>query len=174
MTKYFILLSSGKDRPGIVDDISTLLYEKGANIEDSRMAVMGGCFSTMTLFSCTPEQAEAVEEGLIDLKALGLETHLHPAEDPAVRPVPSGLPLKFEIIAMDHPGIVQRVVHLLREHGVNIESLETQVNRAPHSGAPLFDLRLEGKVPAESSIAEIKEQLNRLAGEMNLDLIFKP
>ena len=82
MTKYFILLSSGKDRPGIVDDISTLLFDKGANIEDSRMAVMGGCFSSMTLISCNPEQAEAVKEGLADLRGLGLETYLHPAEDP--------------------------------------------------------------------------------------------
>ncbi len=174
MTRYFILLSSGKDRPGIVDDISTLLFDKGANIEDSRMAVLGGCFSSMTLFSCTPEQAEAVEKGLESLKELGLETYLHPAEDPAVRPPQAGLPLKFEIVAMDHPGIVQRVVRLLRRHGVNIESLDTQVTRAPLSGAPLFDLRIEAKVPAESSIANTKERLSRLAGEMNLDLIFKP
>jgi glycine cleavage system transcriptional repressor len=174
MTKYFILLSSGKDRPGIVDDISTLLFDKGANIEDSRMAVMGGCFSSMTLFSCTPEQAEAVKQGLEALRGLGLETHLHPAEDPAVRSVQAGLPLKFEIISMDHPGIVQRVVRLLRKHDVNIESLDTQITRAPLSGAPLFDLRLEAKVPAEGSIGKIKERLTRLAGEMNLDLIFKP
>jgi glycine cleavage system transcriptional repressor len=174
MPKYFILLSSGKDRPGIVDDISTLLFERGANIEDSRMAVMGGCFSSMTLFSCTPEQAEAVTEGLADLRGLGLETYLHPAEDPTGSPVRAGLPLKFEIISMDHPGIVQRVVRLLRKHDVNIESLDTQVTRAPLSGAPLFDLRLEAKVPAEGSIGEIKERLTRLAGEMNLDLIFKP
>ena len=86
----------------------------------------------------------------------------------------AGLPLKFEIIAMDHPGIVQRVVRLLRRHGVNIESLDTQVTRAPLSGAPLFDLRIEAKVPAESSIGGTKEELVRLAGEMNLDLIFKP
>ena len=174
MTKYLILLSSGKDRPGIVDDISTLLFDKGANIEDSRMAVMGGCFSSMTLFSCTAEQAEAVRQGLEGLRGLGIETHLHPAEDPAVRPVQAGLPLKFEIVAMDHPGIVQRVVRLLRRHGVNIETLDTQVTRAPLSGAPLFDLRIEAKVPAEGSIARTKEQLARLAGEMNLDLIFKP
>lgn len=174
MTKYFILLSSGKDRPGIVDDISTLLFDKGANIEDSRMAVMGGCFSSMTLFSCTAEQAEAVRAGLEDLRRLGLETYLHEAEDPTVSPIQAGLPLKFEIIAMDHPGIVQRVVRLLRQHDVNIESLDTQVTRAPLSGAPLFDLRLEAKVPAESPIGKIKEQLTRLAGEMNLDLIFKP
>ncbi len=174
MTQYFILLSSGKDRPGIVDDISTLLFGKGANIEDSRMAVLGGCFSSMILFSCTPEQAEAVKEGLGELRRLGLEAYLHPAENPAARPVRPGLPLKFEIIAMDHPGIVQHVVRLLREHDVNIESLETQVTRAPLSGAPLFDLRIEAKVPAEGSIAAIKEKLARLAGEMNLDLLYKP
>ena len=128
----------------------------------------------MTLFSCTKEQAEAVEKGLQDLKGVGLETHLHPAEDPTIHPAPAGLPLKFEMIAMDHPGIVQRVVRLLRKHDVNIETLDTQVARAPLSGAPLFDLRIEAKVPAESSIGEIKDQLARLAGEMNLDLIFKP
>lgn len=174
MTEYFILLSSGKDRPGIVDDISTLLFDRGANIEDSRMAVLGGCFSSMTLFSCTPEQAEAVREGLDDLKKLGLDAYLHRAEDPAAAPVQPGLPLKFEIISMDHPGIVKPVVRLLREHEVNIESLETEVSRAPHSGAPLFDLRIQAKVPAGGSIGKIKEQLTRLAGEMNLDLIFQP
>ena len=173
MTKYFILLSSGRDRPGIVDDISTLLFDKGANIEDSRMAVMGGCFSSMTLFSCTGRQVEAIRAGLDDLRELGLQTHLHPAEDPAGSPVTAGLPLKFEMTAMDHPGIVQRVVHLLREHDVNIESLETHVTGAPLSGAPLFDLRLEAKVPADKSIGKVKEQLADLAGEMNLDLVFK-
>jgi glycine cleavage system transcriptional repressor len=173
MTKYFILLSSGKDRPGIVDDISTLLFDEGANIEDSRMAVMGGCFSSMTLFSCTPEQVKAIREGLENLRGLGLEAHLHPAEDPAGGPALAGLPLKFEMTAMDHPGIVQRVVRMLRKNDVNIESLETQVTGAPLSGAPLFDLRLEAKVPADKSIGKVKEQLSDLAGEMNLDLVFK-
>lgn len=174
MKKYSILLSTGKDRPGIVDDISTLLFEKGANIEESRMAFMGGCFTAMTLFSCSPEQAGAIEGSLAELRRLGIETHLHPAEDPAAGPPQPGLPLKIEIVSMDHPGIVQKVVHLLRRHGVNIESLETQVTRAPLSGAPLFDLRIEAKVPAEKPVGRVKDQLASLAEEMNLDLIFRP
>jgi hypothetical protein len=56
MKKYMILFSVGKDRPGIVDDVSTLLFERGANIEDSRMAARGGRFSIMTLFSCSLDQ----------------------------------------------------------------------------------------------------------------------
>ena len=36
--KYSILFAVGKDRPGIFDDFSTLLFKQGVNIEDSRMA----------------------------------------------------------------------------------------------------------------------------------------
>ena len=41
------------------------------------------------------------------------------------------------------------------------------------SGVSLFDLRLEATVPADKSIGKVKEQLADLAGEMNLDLVFK-
>jgi len=173
MKKHMILLAVGKDRPGIVDDVSTLLFDHGANIEDSRMAAMGGRFSIMTLFSCTSKQLDAIRADLGSLKNLGLETSLHEAEDPTAISGRPGLPLKFEVIAMDHPGIVQKVVHVLHGHNVNVESLDTQVNRAPLSGAPLFDLILEAKVPMETSIARVKEDLTSLATEMNLDLNFK-
>ena len=172
MKKYLILFSVGKDRPGIVDDVSTMLFERGANIEDSRMAALGGRFAIMTLFSCTLVQMEAIAAGLDDLKKLGLESSLHEAEDPTQSPKQPGLPLKIEVIAMDHPGIVQKVVHILHHHEVNIEFLDTQVTRAPLSGALLFDLTLEAGVPPEKSIAKVKEDLAGLAAEMNLDLNF--
>ena len=173
MKTYMILFSIGKDRPGIVDNVSTLLYEQGANIEDSRMAAMGGCFSIMTLFSCPAEQLDTIKAGLEDLRKLGLESSLHKAEDPAASPKQASLPLKFEVVAMDHPGIVQKVVHILHQHNVNIQSLNTQVIRAPLSGAPLFDLDLEADVPPEKSIGKIKSELTDLAGKMNIDLNFK-
>ena len=64
MKKFMILFSVAKDRPGIVHDVSTFLFEHGANIEDSRMAAMGGRFSIMTLFSCSLEQFGAIQGGL--------------------------------------------------------------------------------------------------------------
>ena len=173
MKKYMILFSVGKDRPGIVDDVSTLLFERGANIEDSRMAAMGGRFSIMTLFSCTSEQLESIRLGLDDLRKLGLETSLHEAEDPTATPTQPALPIKFEVRSMDHPGIVQKIVHLLHQHNINIKSLNTQVAMAPLSGAPLFDLTLEADVPVEKPIARVKDELMELAAQMNLDLSFK-
>ena len=168
-----ILFSVGKDRPGIVDDVSTLLFEQGANIEDSRMAAMGGRFSIMTLFSCTSEQLESIRVGLDDLRKIGLETSLHKAEVPTATPAQPALPIKFDVQSMDHPGIVQKIVHLLHQHNVNIKSLNTQVARAPLSGAPLFDLNLEADVPVEKPIARVKEELMELVAQMNLDLNFK-
>jgi glycine cleavage system transcriptional repressor len=172
MKRYMILFLVGKDRPGIVDEVSLFLFERGANLEDSRMAVMGGRFSIMSLFSCTSEQLEAVKAGLGDLRKLGFEVSLHEAEDPGAVSVRSGLPLKFEVVSMDHPGIVQKVVSLLHRHNVNIQSLDTTVTSAPLSGTPLFDLVIDATVPPEKSIARLKEQLQSLAAEMNLDLNF--
>ena len=170
--KYMILFSVGKDRPGIVDCISKMLFENGANIEDSRMAAMGGRFTIMTLFSCSEEQAESVRANLNSLQELGLETSLHEAEAPTAGAKTPGLPLKMQVTAMDHPGIVQKVVHLLHRHNVNIETLDTQINRAPLSGTPLFDLFLEAIVPEETTIGTVKMELGQLAVEMNLNLKF--
>jgi glycine cleavage system transcriptional repressor len=172
MKKYMILLLVGKDRPGIVDDVSTFLFSRGANIEDSRMAAMGGRFSIMTLFSCPEEQVALIKKDFPELNNLGFEASLHEAEDPALLPRHPELPLSVEIIAMDHPGIVKRVVGILHRHNVNIHSLETKITSAPLSGAPLFDLVLEAAVPAEESIVKVKEELSALAEELNLDLNF--
>lgn len=172
MKKFMILFVIGKDRPGIVDQVSTFLFERGANIEDSRMAVLGGCFSIMTLFSCTPEESGTIKRDLGEIAKLDLETSLHDAEDPTTSPKVAALPLNLEIRAMDHPGIVQKITRILHEHNVNIESLNTQVTRAPLSGANLFNLSLEAQVPPDESISEVKEGLLDLAAEVNLDLSF--
>jgi len=167
-----ILFLVGKDRPGIVDDTATLLYERGAKIEDSRMAVMGGCFSIMTLFSCSKNELGDIKKGLENLKKLGLESSLHEAEEPTTKPLQAALPLHVEVTAMDHPYIVQKIVHILRNHNVNILSLNTQVTQAPLSGSPLFNLSLQAAIPADIQITKVKEDLNALAEEINLDLKF--
>ena len=174
MKIYTILFLVGRDRPGIVDDVSSFLLERGANMEDSRMAVMGGRFSIVTLFSCTEQGLEKIRSDLERLKELGFETSLHEADDPSTVSVHSELPLKMELTAMDHPGIVQKVVRILRSHMVNIRSMSTEVSRAPLSGAPMFALYLEGAVPVESPIAKVKEEISALALDMNLDLHFRP
>jgi glycine cleavage system transcriptional repressor len=168
-----ILFALGRDRPGIVDDVSTFLFDRGANIEDSRMTTMGGCFSIMTLFSCSAKKLDLIRKDLETLRKSGLKLSLHEAEDPTTISLDPSLPLKLEVMAIDHPGIVQKIVRVLSRYRVNIESLNTEVIRAPLSGAPMLDLSLESRVPADESISKIKAELTKLSEEMNFDLNYQ-
>jgi len=173
MKQFKILFLIGKDRPGIVDDVSTFLYDHGANIEDSRMAALGGCFSIMTLFSCNESCLGEIKEGLNALTEEGYETSLHDAQDPLAAVGKASMPLKLEIQAMDHPGIVREVVHLLHQQNINIVSLNTRVVHAPLTGSPLFNLSIEALVPTGISIAKVKSAISNLSMDMDLDLCFQ-
>jgi len=172
MKEYRILSLVGKDRPGIVDDVSAFLFDRGANIEDSRMAYMGGCFSVMMLFSCESSQLEAIGKDLDELRKLDFQAFLHEARDPTTTPARQESPFKTEVTAMDHPGIVRKLVRLLRSYDVNIVSLTTEVLRAPHFGTPLFDLELEAAMPSGKPMAGLKDDLAALAEDLDLDLAF--
>jgi len=171
--KIFMMLNLvGDDRPGIVDQVSAILLGHDANIEDSRMAALGGCFGIMALFSCDDGKKEAVRTELENMRNNGFAIHLRDAKDPSLLPVEGVYPLGVEIEAMDNPGIVKEVVHILHHHQVNILSLDTQVTPAPYSGVPLFHLSLDAEVRNETTVAAVKADVKKLGVKMGLDLQF--
>ena len=44
-----VMSALGKDRPGIVDELSKSIYDLECNIADSRMTVLGGEFAILLL-----------------------------------------------------------------------------------------------------------------------------
>ena len=53
-----ILSAIGKDRPGIVADVSEVIYECGGNIEDSNMGLLRTHFALLILFSADKEEVD--------------------------------------------------------------------------------------------------------------------
>jgi len=137
------------------------------------MAVMGEQFVIMMLFSSQAEDAAVIDEEIAQLKHLGIDAYLHEADEPSPAAESEALPLALDVTAMDHPGIVQKIVHIFHINQVNIKSLQTRVVSAPLSGTPLFSLNIESSVPASVSIARFKEALQAQAAEMNVDLNFR-
>lgn len=172
MKKFLILNLVGKDRPGIVDEVSKILVGYDANIEDSRMAALGGCFSIMALFSCEEDNFDDVTRDLSTLKNKGFAISLHEAVDPALVAEKKAIPFEIEVQSMDHPGIVQELVHVLHQFNLNIQSLDTQVTNAPLSGDPLFNLFLKAELEDESSVAAVQAEVGKIAKKMDLDLKF--
>jgi glycine cleavage system regulatory protein len=49
MTSHIVLTTIGDDRPGLVDEVSRYVFERGGNVEDSRMVNLHGQFVIMML-----------------------------------------------------------------------------------------------------------------------------
>lgn len=48
---YLVITASGEDKIGLVDRLSSKITASGCNIEESRMAVLGGQFALIMLIS---------------------------------------------------------------------------------------------------------------------------
>lgn len=175
MRAFQVLFCVGVDRPGIVKEVTAYLKDSGANVEDSRMAVMGGRFTITCLFSAEKARMEAIQTNTGVLEKAGLSLSFHEAADPQSKEKAKGdcLPMAFKVRAMDHTGLVNEVVSILHDAGVNIEELDTDVNHAPFHATPLYDMKIKAKVPAARSVIRIKNALIDLAALKNLDIIFE-
>ena len=167
--EHLILTATGPDEVGLVEKISAFTARRGCNIDDSKMAVFCGEFAVIMLISGEREnlirmaaeyQELAVETGLsLEIKTPSLK-----------KGGESALPYRLTASCLDHPGIVYHISGLLRSLGVNIESMETKTYSAPVSGTPLFQLEAELAVPARINIVEVRERLEVLQGEQNIDI----
>ncbi|MGE5608767.1 MAG: glycine cleavage system protein R [Bacillota bacterium] len=169
MTQHAILTAIGTDRPGLVDEVSEFIFQRGGNIEDSRMVNLRGQFAIMVLVAGSEQTLGRVRSEVWQLsQKSGLQADLRPATA-ATAAVAEAIPYQLKATAIDQPGLVHRFSHLLRGLQVNIESLETQLAPAPITGAPLFEMEMVLSVPRSTSISKMKEELGRLCDELNID-----
>src|SRR5271154_2577074 len=107
---FAVLSALGPDRPGLVAEVTHYLTERGVNVEDSRMAVLGGEFGILTLVSGTSDQLARVEKELGDLgKRTGLGLLLRPTKSPEEHRRAAAVPCVITADALDHEGIVRAI-----------------------------------------------------------------
>lgn len=164
----FAVTAIGRDRPGIVAEISGALYELRGNIEDSRMAILGGHFAVMLIVELPAEVTrERLEERLTrSRERLGLDAltvnpigHLERAGGDPTHLV--------SVYGADHPGIVHTVTAALAERGVNITDLQTRVAGARES--PFYVMLIEIAL-GSASAEEVTEALSRAGDEAGVEI----
>jgi glycine cleavage system transcriptional repressor len=165
---YLVLTAVGPDRPGLVSEISSLVLAAGANLEDSRMAILGGEFALLMLVSGDEAKMHDVEARSAGLgERLGLRVitkHTTPQQVPN-----DFLPHRFRVTGVDRPGIVQRVTAVLAGRGVNVASLESRLEFAAESGTPMFILEAALQIPSALALADLRRELATACEEENWD-----
>jgi glycine cleavage system regulatory protein len=167
MRDMLVLTVSGPDRPGLVEALAAKLAGVGANWEESRMARLAGQFAGVLLVTVERARTDELVAALRGKDVGGLQVTAHStraAEDTR------GTRLRLQITAQDRPGIIRDVSRVLREHGANIEELETGVESAPMSGERMFHATLELLVASTTTVAGVRTALEGLASELMVDL----
>ncbi len=163
MDQWYMLTFVGKDRTGIVANVTRALFEGKCNLGEASMARLGGNFTIMLMVR-SPGSLEELESMMTPVaEKEGLRVHvdaiegeLHHHEEPDVR---------ISVYGADRAGIVADVTGALAEAGLNILSLETDVGGAPAD--PIYIIYLDGI--ATLGIEKLDQALKTLRKEKNLD-----
>ncbi len=167
----FALSAIGRDRPGIVAGVSGVLLQHGANIEDSRMAILGGHF-TMMLIVSTPAGADVAAlsreldeaRGRLGLGAVTLEEVAE--EHGLARPEASHV---VTVYGADHPGIVHSVASALAGMGVNVIDVATHLVEEEGEQS-LYAMMMEVDLPPDVAPDRLQAELREVADRERLDL----
>jgi glycine cleavage system regulatory protein len=171
MQRALVMTVIGQDRPGLVDSIASLVAGHGGNWLESRMSRLGGQFAGILRVEVPEEQMPPLSAALRGLESDGLTVVVHPDQPPSARP---GARLSvLEIVGQDRPGIVRQLSHALASFGVNVEELHTECASAAMSGETLFKARARLSLPAACNVAEVRQELERIAEDLIVDITFE-
>lgn len=151
MAASFAVTAVGRDRPGIVAAVTEVLLQHGANIEDSRMALLRGHFA-MALIVSLPDAAD-VDRLRSGLDAVAGELALEAIALSPVEQLAAGEPDTTHIVTVygaDHPGIVHGIAAALAAADVNIIDMSTRLAGEP--GEEIYVMLVEVTAPEGTDV----------------------
>jgi len=168
-----VISALGKDQPGIVNSITSPITDSGCNIADSRMTILGGEFAILVMVEGPWNAISRLEELLPSLQEkLGLTIISRRTE--ATNEDRDVMPYAVNVVSLDHPGIVNQLAGFFSSHNINIHELYTDSYRAAHTGTQMFSATMTVHIPANISIAQIRDEFLEFCDELNLDAVLEP
>jgi glycine cleavage system transcriptional repressor len=173
MGQRFIMTAFGKDRVGIVADVTRLLYENDCNLEDTTMSMLADEFTLSLLFSSPKDDIE--EQLTKECRRLeldkGISAFIRPLQ-PVQKKARKGFKTcTLHIEGLDQAGIVYKTSQFLADNRLNIIRLNSTAQASPQSGATIYSMDIHIQVPEEISLDQVEESLSSVADELHVDVL---
>lgn len=181
-----VLTVVGDDRTGLVQALADVVAAHDGNWERSELAELAGAFAGIVLISVPDERADEMRAALDGLDGLlRVQVHSSPSVGGAAsvdtasvgtdtgvsdETRPSSPPLRFAVLGNDRPGIVRDVSHAIARHASSIDAFTSRTIEAPMAGGTLFEATVIVCMPAGVAATGLIAELERLAGEIQVDL----
>jgi glycine cleavage system transcriptional repressor len=174
MRKHLVVTLTGPDRVGFVEQITDLILKYDGNVEASRMARLGGEFAMLMMISAQERKIEGMRDELRGLRESGFKVTTRETERGYSAKYMGWLPYRVEVKGADHEGIIHEVTGHLAKQGINIETMDTGMVRAPMSGTPLFTMHAIVVAPPDLAFMEWRADLVEAGNQLNVDIEVMP
>ena len=159
-----IITAIGVDKPGLVDEISSIINQNNGNIENSKMIKIDDQFAMIIDFSSI-ENINIITTKLKKIKNLEITYKTTQNLKSSKKDYK-----KYLIKGDDDQGIVNKVSNLLSENNLNIIELNTFIEPAPITGAPLFNMEIMISENQKNEVNNVDSKLISLCENLNLDI----
>jgi glycine cleavage system transcriptional repressor len=160
----------GRDQPGILAAVSTVIHERDGNIENLSQTLLQSVFGAL-LIVCVrdTETPEALQQALAAAtRELQLVIHVHPAFPDGVRAAPEVQPYIVAAIGPDRQGIVSAIASQLARHDVNITGVQAIFKGGDR---PLDNLMIfEVDVPRHTVMQDLRGDLRKVSERLSLEI----
>lgn len=168
MSESVVLTIVSDDHPGIVEALSQVLEDHHGNWTESSMLSLAGKFAGILLASLPPEQVESFLAGLQALESDGMQIVAQRTTETPARG--NMREFSLDLVGQDRPGIIHDISAILTRHHINVQELDTECQSASMSGEMLFLASARMQIPPDTSIDQLRRDLEDLANELMVDI----
>jgi glycine cleavage system regulatory protein len=173
MSISLVLTAIGDDKPGLVEQLSTVISRNNGNWLESSMSHLAGKFAGIVCVSVDENDLDALKRDLAALPGLRIT-----AEVSGEPPAEARRRLTLVLVGHDRIGIVREVAQVLARHAVNVEELNTHTASAPMSAEILFhataELTASPDLDSSALVRELEQISNDLIVDITLDETIRP
>ncbi len=180
--KLGMLTVIGKDRPGIIAEVSGALYRGGCNLEDMSMTRLEQQLAMMMIV-CYEERGKKKPSPALEILSkksgmsfywkdlpVKLSSGRFGRDSKSLRN--SDMTCLVTAIGKDRTGIVYEVSRLMASFKLNITDLNSRIIGS--ASKPLYSMMLEAEIPKNFKLLKLTKSASVLAKKLNMEIQIKP
>ncbi len=176
MKKNWTLLAVfANDRPDIIAEVTQVLFQHKANLEDITMTLLEGELVMMMMVCLAGHQKKFIQKSLDHLTLKKKFTFFWkdmPKKAPAQSRTRNTTTYLVTALGKDRTGIVHHISRVLASCRLNITDLNSRILKS--GGRSLYAMALEVEIPANFDLSRLKKSLALIRKKLKLEISLKP
>lgn len=163
--RHVVISFLGKDKPGIVDTLATIIKRHNGNWQTSSMRHLSGYFAGILEVDAIDSNAEAMISELQNIEGLNVQVEVAEPCHKKQRTI------RLDLTANDRQGIVGEISAVIHKEGGNLVKLVSSQGTAAHTGQTIFKATANVAIVGDDELDTLVAALETIADDLIVDII---